>query len=194
MVINKMFFSFYIKETYLIKICLLINHSELISHVYNGFFKMVYVFYFRQFKIIIYNWSFVCQLLSEKKMNWTTNYKISDHYTLTFSFYFCWVVMDWFISFLLFFACFILHGMYLMINSLMEFLNYPTWVLISPSVMKDLRILEQQSSLKLSVTMIVVFLVPIKIPEKKDLSYKWFILIHNFRIQGIPTKCGGSTI
>lgn len=69
MVINKMFFSFYIKEIYLIKICLLINHSELISNVYNGFFKMVYVFYFRQFKIIIYNWSFVCQLLSEKK--WT---------------------------------------------------------------------------------------------------------------------------
>lgn len=60
--------------------------------------------------------------------------------------------------------------------------------------MKDLRILEQQSSLKLSVTMIVVFLVPIKIPEKKDLRYKWFILIHNFRIQGIPTKCEGSTI
>lgn len=32
MVINKMFFSLYIKETYLIKTCLLINHSELISH------------------------------------------------------------------------------------------------------------------------------------------------------------------
>lgn len=194
MIINMMFFSFYIKETYLIKICLIINHSELISHVYNGFFKIVYVFYFRQFKIIIYNWSFVCQLLSEKK--WTEQQFIKS-LTITlwlFPFFFCWVVMDWFISFLLFFACFILHGMYLMINSLMEFLKYPTWVLISSSVMKGLCILEPQSSLKLSVTMIVVFLIPIKVPKKKDLRYKWFILIHNFRVQGIPTKCGGSTI
>lgn len=66
MVINKMAFSLYIKETYLIKICLLIKHSELISHTYNGLFKMVCVFYFREFKIIIYNCSLFCQLLSEK--------------------------------------------------------------------------------------------------------------------------------
>lgn len=82
MVINKMFFSFYIKETYLIKICLLINHSELISHAYNGFFKMVYVFYFRHFKIIVYNWSFVCQLLSEKKKK-RTEQRVIKFLTIT---------------------------------------------------------------------------------------------------------------